>query len=158
MLHDFLVEVDLCDGRTSSHCLDICIGPWMLRDWLTATFFCTVFLLVIRLVLRLVSVEALLVLLLVLLFCLLLGVLFCLLLAVLFSVLIIISPLLDVERCSASASSLRCTSRCPRTRVALLRSSFHHWHFGCGSVSDSHHLLLGSGSVYALASWQWLCL
>ena len=32
----------------------------MLRDWLTAAFVCTVFLLVIRLVLRLVSVEALL--------------------------------------------------------------------------------------------------
>ena len=31
----------------------------MLRDWLTAAFFCTVFLVVIRLVLRLVSVVAL---------------------------------------------------------------------------------------------------
>ena len=36
--------------------LDICIGPQMLRDWLTAAFFCTVCLLEIRLVLRLVSV------------------------------------------------------------------------------------------------------
>ena len=65
VLHDFLVEVDLCDGRItsssfSSHCLlDICIGPQMLRDWLTATFFCAVFLLVIRLILRFVSVVAL---------------------------------------------------------------------------------------------------
>ena len=33
-------------------------------------------------------------------------------------------PLSTIERCSASASSLRCTSRFPRTRVALLRSSF----------------------------------
>ena len=55
--------------------------------------------------------------------CLPLAMLFCLLLALLFSVLYILSPLLDDERCSASASSLRCSSRCPRTRVALLRSS-----------------------------------
>ena len=84
----------------------------------------------------------------------------CLLLALLFSVLFIISPLLDVERCSASASSLRCSSRCPCTRVAPL-SSFHHWLVCCGSVSDSHHLLLGCGSVCMslspLASWLWLC-
>ena len=69
------------------------------------------------------------------LFCLLLALLFCLLLALLFSVLFIFSPLLDDERCSAIASSLRCSSRCPRTRVALLRSSRHKL-FGCGSVSD----------------------
>ena len=109
----------------------------MLRDWLTAAFFCTVFLLV----LHLVSVVVL------WLPCLLLAMLFsCLLLASLFSVLFIISPLLDVERCSASASSLRCSSRCPCTRVAPL-SSFHHWLVGCGSVSDSHHWLFGCGSV-----------
>ena len=82
--------------------------------------------------------------------CLLLALLSCLLLAMLlamlFSVLFIISPLLDVERCSASASSLRCSSRCPRTRVTPL-SSFHHWLVCCGSVSDSRHLLLGCGSV-----------
>ena len=70
----------------------------------------------------------------------------CLLLASLFSVLFIISPLLDVERCSASASSLRCSSRCPCT-VLLLYLLFHHWLVGRGSVSDSHHLILGSGSV-----------
>ena len=64
--HDFFVGVDLCDGRitspsVSSHCpsRDICIGPQMLRDWLTAAFFCTVFLLVIRFVIRFVSVVAL---------------------------------------------------------------------------------------------------
>ena len=72
--------------------------------------------------------------------------LFCLLLALPFSVLFILSPLLHVERYSASASSLRCSSRCPCTRDAPL-SSFHHWLAGCGSVSDSHHLLLGCGSV-----------
>ena len=65
VVHDFLVEVDLCDGRMTSssfgsHCLlDICIGHQMLRDWLTAAFFCAVFLLVIRLILRFVSVVAL---------------------------------------------------------------------------------------------------
>ena len=79
-------------------------------------------------------------------FCLLLAMLFCLLLAMLFSVLFIISPLLDVERCSASESSLRCSSRCPCTCVASL-SSFHHWLVGCCSASDFHHLLLGCGSV-----------
>ena len=93
--------------------------------------------------------------------CLLLAMLFCLLLALLFSVLFIISPLLDVERCSASASSLRCSSRCPRTCVAPL-SSFHHKLVHCGSVSDSHHLLLGCGSICIslspLPSWLWLSL
>ena len=93
--------------------------------------------------------------------CLLLALLFCLLLAMLFSVLFIISPILDVERCPTSASSLRCSSRCPRTRVAPL-SSFHHRLTGYDSVSDSHHLLLGCGSVCIslsqLVSWQWLCL
>ena len=71
----------------------------------------------------------------------------------------ILSPLLDVERCSASASSLRCSSRCPRTRVALFRSS-RHWLVGRGSVSDFHHLLLGCGSfctsLSPLALWLWL--
>ena len=43
-------------------------------------------------------------------------------------------------------SRFSCSSRCPRTLVALLSSS-HHWLVGCGSVSDSHHLLLGCGSV-----------
>ena len=85
----------------------------------------------------------------------------CLLLAMLFLVLFIISPLLDVERCSASASSLRCSSRCPLTRVAPL-SSFHHWLVCCGSVSGSEYLLLGCGafciSLSPLASWRWLCL
>ena len=76
------------------------------------------------------------------LFCLMLAMLFCLLLALLFSILFILSPLLDDERSSASASSLRCSSRCPRSRVALLRSSRDRL-FGCGSVSDSHHWPFG---------------
>ena len=79
----------------------------------------------------------------------------------LFSVLFIISSLLDDERCSASASSLRCSCRCPRTRVASF-SSFHHKLVGYGSVLDFHHLLLGCDSfctfLSPLASWQWLCL
>ena len=79
-----------------------------------------------------------------LLFCLLLAVLFCLLLAMLFSVLFILSPLLEVERCSASASSLRCSSRCPRTRGALFRSS-RHWLVGRGSVLLFHHWPFGCG-------------
>ena len=65
---------------------------------------------VLLLVLRLVSVAVLwlLCLLLAMLFCLMLAVLFCLMLASLFSVLFILSPLLDDERSSATASSLRC--------------------------------------------------
>ena len=51
-----------------------------------------------------------------------------------------------------------CSSRCPRTLVALLHSCRHRL-VGCGSVSDSHHLLLGCGSFCdsfsPLASWLW---
>ena len=43
------------------------------------------------------------------------------------------------------SSTLRCSSRCPRTRVASFRSS-RLWLVGRGSVSDFHHLLLGCGS------------
>ena len=129
--------------------LDICCFG---TGWLAC---CSLTLLLLLVVLRLVSVAVLWLLCLTLalllscrplavLFCLPLAVLLCLPFAVLFSVLFIISPLLDVERCSASASSLRCSSRCPRTRVALFRSS-RHWLFGRGSVSDFHHLLLGCG-------------
>ena len=68
-------------------------------------------------------------------------------------------PLLGVERCSVSASSLRCSSRCPRTRVALFRSS-RRWLVDRGSVSDFHHLLLGCGSfctsLSPLALQLWL--
>ena len=121
--------------------LDICCFG---TGWLAC---CSLTLLLLLVVLRLVSVAVLWLLCLtlaLLLSCLPLAVLLCLPFAVLFSVLFIISPLLDVERCSASASSLRCSSRCPRTRVALFRSS-RHWLFGRGSVSDFHHLLLGCG-------------
>ena len=45
------------------------------------------------------------------------------------------------HHCSRSS----CSSRCPRTSVALLHSS-RHWLVGCSSVSDSHHLLLGCAS------------
>ena len=119
----------------------------MLRDWLadcsfsTGMYFSSYFALS-----RSQSFGLLCQVLALLLSCLLLAMLFCLLLAMLFSVLFIISPLLDVERCSASATSLQSSSRCPRTRVAPL-PTFHHWLVGCGSVSDSHRLLLGCGSV-----------
>ena len=63
MLHGPLVEVDLWESlvhfvklQLVLPLLNICIGSWMLRDWLAAAFLCTVFLLV----LRLVSVEVLL--------------------------------------------------------------------------------------------------
>ena len=150
--------------------LDICIGSWMLRNWL-AGLLQPYLVFVLILVLRLVSVAVLWLLCLLLamffclllnmLFCLLLAMLFCLLLAMLFSVLFIISLLLDVKRCSASASSLRCSSRCPCTRVALFRSS-RYWPVGRGSVKDFHHLLLGCGSFCTscspLALGLWLCL
>ena len=49
LLHDFLVEVDLWNGRdyfvklqVSLPLLDICIGSWMLGDWLAAAFPCGV--------------------------------------------------------------------------------------------------------------------
>ena len=41
---------------------------------------------------------------------------------------------------SSLAPDLRCSSRCPRTLVALLHSSRHKL-VSCGSVSDSHHWL-----------------
>ena len=50
------------------------------------------------------------------------------------------------------APDVRCSYRCPRTRVALLRSS-HHLLLGCGSFSDS--LTTGSfgcGSFCAFSS------
>ena len=138
-IHDFLVEVDLWDGRDhfvklqlSLPLLDICIGSQMLQDRLAATFLCEVFLLVLRLVSVVVLWFAL------------PAVGYALLLpAVGFSVLFIIAP------------DLQCSSRCPRTLVALLHSC-RHMLVGSGSVCDSHHLLLGCGSV--CASWEWLCL
>ena len=158
------IEVDLWDYRDPIvklqlflPLLDICIGSWMLRDWLADLLAdrglsSVVYLPSYFALSRSQSFGLL---------CLLLAMLFCLLLALLFSVLFIISPLLDVERCSASASSLRCSSRCPRTCVAPL-SSFHHKLVHCGSVSDSHHLLLGCGSICIslspLPSWLWLSL
>ena len=87
---------------------------------------------------------------LVVLFCLLLTLLFCLLLTLLFPVLLILSPLLDDERCSASVP------------VLLLCFLFTTGSSASGSVSDSHHLLLCCGSICIslspLASWLWLCL
>ena len=79
------------------HQLDICIGFWMLRDWLAATFFCNVFLIVLRLVFgRCPQVRFA---------CywlcssgLLLALLFCRLEALFFSVLCIIAP--DLRRSS----------------------------------------------------------
>ena len=66
------------------------------------------------------------------------------------------SPLLDVERCSASASSLRCSSRCPQTRVASLRSS-RHWLVGCGIlvVLKALSLILSRDTLWYFAiSWM----
>ena len=49
VLQDFLVEVDICNGRDyfvkiqlSLPLLDICIGSQMLGDWLGAAFLCGV--------------------------------------------------------------------------------------------------------------------
>ena len=64
----------------------------------------------------------------------------------LFSVLFIIILLLDVERCSASASSLRCSSRSPRTGVAPL-SSFHHWLVSTGFLAVALSLILSSETL-----------
>ena len=99
----------------------------MLRDWLTAAFFCAVFLLV----LHLVSVIAL--------WFALLAVGYALLPAVGYA-------LLDsFHHFSPSRRGELLCERIVASRVAPL-SSFHHWLVCCGSVSDSHHLLLGCGS------------
>ena len=47
------------------------------------------------------------------------------------------------------------SSRCPRTLVALVHSS-HHMLVGFGSVSDSHHLLLGAVVPSVILSHHWL--
>ena len=129
-----------------------------LAGWFAAALLCIVLILVLRLVSA--AVLWLLCLPLALLLSYLpLGMFFCLLLALLFSVLFIVSHLLGVERCSVSASSLRCSSRCPRIRVALFRSS-RRWLIDRGSVSDFHHSLLGCGSfctsLSPLALQLWL--
>ena len=56
VLHGFHVEVDRWDGLEHFEklplilsLLDLCIGSWMLRDWLAAAFLCEVFLIVLRL-------------------------------------------------------------------------------------------------------------
>ena len=130
ILHDLLdlcccfFEVDLWNGHDlfALRLLDICICSQMLWDWLAdAALLCTAFLLVLYYVSPraspclgrspLVALPAVG-------FapsCLLLALLFCLLLALLSSVLFILSP------CSTMSAALRCSSRCPRTRVALLR-------------------------------------
>ena len=46
---------------------------------------------------------------------------------------------------------LRCSSRCPRTRVAP-STSFHHWLLGSGSVSDSHQRHLVDVHIFLVAS------
>ena len=102
---------------------------------LAAAFFCTVLLLVFRLV----SVAVLW-----LVFCLLLALLLCLLLALLLSVLSVIAP------------DFSCSSRCPRTRVALLHSCRHRL-VGCGSVSDSHRSLAVVPSVLLSHHWLFGC-
>ena len=171
VLHDFLVEVDLCDCRItsssfSSHCppghlhrssdasgladcsfLPCCVSP---RNSLR-TSFClgrSPF------GLSCLLLGLLFCLLLAMLFCLLLAMLFCLLSAVLFSVLFIISLLLDVERCSASASSLRCSSRSPRTGVAPL-SSFHHWFVSTGFLAVALSLILPRDTLWQVTS-SWM--
>ena len=120
--------------------LDICIGPSMLRDWLTAAFFCTVFLVVIRLVLRLVSVVAL--------WFALPAVGYALLPAVrLCSSRLYSSFLLLFSTVNAALRAHRRFDVLLAVIVPVLLY-FHllnHWLVGCGSVCDSHHWLLGSG-------------
>ena len=149
VLHGFHVEVDRWDGLQHFAklplilpLLDICIGSWMLRDWLAAAFLCEVFLIVLRLVSVVVLWFALLFclllallfcLLLVLLFCLLLDLLFCLLLALLFSVLLIIAP------------DLRCSSL-----AVLVPLLLYFILFTTGSLAVVQSLILSP-----LALWLW---
>ena len=141
VLHGFHVEVERWDGLQHFAklplmlpLLDLCIGSWMLRDWLAAAFLCEVFLIVLRLVSVVVLWFALLFcLLLALLFCLLLVLLFCLLLDLLFSVLLIIAP------------DLRCSSR-----AVLIPLLLFFILFTTGSLAVVQSLILSP-----LALWLW---
>ena len=142
VLHGFVVEVDLWDGRDHFSklqflllLLDICIGSWMLRYWLAAAFLCDV----LRIVLRLVSIAVLWFALPAVGFALLPAVGCALLPAVGFAVSVhfIIPQIFNVLLAFL---------------VPLLHSSFHGL-VGCGSVSDSHHWLLGCG----LFGWGSVC-
>ena len=129
--------------------LDICIGSWMLRDWLAGllqpyivlclssyfalsrsqSFGCFAFWLCCHACWWLVL-------------CLLLAMLFCLLLALLFSVLFILSPLLDVERCERIVASMFFTlSSCPCCFTSFF-SPLARWPWFCVGFSP-------------LAPWLW---
>ena len=149
MLHGPLVEVDLWESlvhfvklQLVLPLLNICIGSWMLRDWLPAAFLCTVLLLVLRLCLGRSPFVCLAC-------CRLCSSLACRWLC---------SCLARCWLCSSlffsSLLQIFVFSRCPRTSVALLRSSllFTTGSLDCGPVWDSHHLLLGCGSVFAFSS------
>ena len=131
--HDFIVEVDILDSRFhfALFLLDICIAgcSFLLYCASPRTSPC----LGRR---PLVCVCLLL--------ALLLALLLCLLLALLLSVLYIIAP------------DFSCSSRCPRTRVALLHSCRHRL-VGCGSVSDSHRSLAAVPSVLLSHHWLFGC-
>ena len=137
--HDFIVEVDLLDSRVhlALPLLDICIAgcSFLLHCASPRTSPC----LGRR---PLLPADAM------FFSCLLLALLLCLLLALLFSFLFIIAP-----DCS-------CSSRCPRTRVALLPklSPQARGLWFCLGFSP----LLGCGSFCAFFSslvlWLWCCL
>ena len=133
VLHGFHVEVDRWDGLAHVAklplmlpLLDLCIGSWMLRNWLAAAFLCEVFLIVLRLVSVVVLWFALL-------FCLLLALPFCLLLALPFSVLLIIAP------------DLRCSSL-----AVLVPLLLYFILFTTGSLAVVQSLILSP-----LALWLW---
>ena len=142
VLHGFHVEVDRWDGLKHFAKLPlillllyICIGSWMLRDWLAAAFLCEVFLIVLRLVSVVVLWFALPA----------VGCAF-LLPAVSFALLPAVGFALLGSFHHGSRSSMFFSCG-PRTLVAILQH-FHHWLAGCGSVSDS----LTTGSLAVVPS------
>ena len=185
MLQGFSLEVDLWDFRDPFFklhlflplppLLDICIGSWMLRDWLADCIFSSVAYFASS---RSQSFGLLCLLLALLLSCLLLALLFCPLLALLFSVLFIIfffstlsaalrahrrfdvllavlvSVLLLYLLSTTGSSAVVQSPSLTSCSLAVAPSLFlsHHWLLGCGSVSDPLQRHFVAGYIFLDAS------
>ena len=117
-------------------CWTFRIGSWMLWDWLAVALLCTVLLLLLRFVSVVVLWFAL------------PAFGSALLLSTVGSALLSAVAFALLGSFRHRSRSL-CSSRCPRTLVALLRSSHHLLLAVVPSVLLSHHWLFGCGSVCA---------